>query len=305
LSSVLIVGPGNDPQANRVARAIRARGGRVARLDSHVFPERTRISFRDGNLSVGGRRVEQPDSVYLRSLLCDPLHPEFHDDLTTRPYGLVAQTDEKYALLTSVLLTLERRGARLVNGLEANAQHGRKPYQLELLRACGLPVPRFLASNDPRAVRGFVRTVRKAVYKPLAGGATVRQVEKEDLTDDRLSALSMAPVLFQELVEGVSVRAYVVGRRVVAAAEIRSDELDYRRDEQTVAPTRLSAGERRAVIRAARVCGMAFSGVDLIRSDRAFTILECNPSPMFAVFEKKTGFDVAGPLADLLLAGRG
>ena len=61
--------------------------------------------------------------------------------------------------------------------------------------------------------------------------------------------------------------------------------------------------ERRAAIRAARVCGMAFSGVDLIRSDRAFTILECNPSPMFSVFEKKTGFDVAGPVADLLVTG--
>jgi len=162
LSSVLIVGPRGDPQADRVARAIRARGGRAVRLDSHAFPERTRISFRAGVLSVGGRRLEQPDSVYIRSLVCDPLHPEFHEALTTRPHGLLAQTDEKYALLTSVLLTLERRGARLVNGLEANAQHGRKPYQLELLRTCGLPVPRFLASNDPRAVRGFVQTVRKA-----------------------------------------------------------------------------------------------------------------------------------------------
>ncbi len=305
MSSVLIVGPGDDPEANRVARAVRGRGGRVARLDTRAFPERTRVSFRNGDLLVGGRRLEQPGSVYVRSLLCDPLHPEFQDELRTRPHGLLAQTDEKYALLTSVLLTLEGRGARLVNGLEANAQHGRKPYQLELLRTGGLPVPRFLASNDPRAVRGFVRTVRKAVYKPLAGGATVRQVEKRDLTDERLSALALAPVLFQELVEGVPVRAYVVGRRVMAAAEIHSDELDYRRDEQAVVATTLSVGERRAAVRAARVCGMAFSGVDLIRSNRAFTILECNPSPMFAVFEKKAGQDVAEPLAGLLLAGRG
>jgi hypothetical protein len=31
-------------------------------------------------------------------------------------------------------------------------------------------------------------------------------------------------------------------------------------------------------------------------------VLECNPSPMFAVFEDKTGADVSGPLAALLLA---
>jgi glutathione synthase/RimK-type ligase-like ATP-grasp enzyme len=42
---------------------------------------------------------------------------------------------------------------------------------------------------------------------------------------------------------------------------------------------------------------MRFTGVDLIRSRRRFVVLECNPSPMFAVFEEKTALDVAGPLA--------
>ena len=46
---------------------------------------------------------------------------------------------------------------------------------------------------------------------------------------------------------------------------------------------------------------MAFSGVDLIRTAQGFKVLECNPSPMFAVFEKKTGLDIAGPLAAFLL----
>jgi ribosomal protein S6--L-glutamate ligase len=135
----------------------------------------------------------------------------------------------------------------------------------------------------------------------LAGGATVREVAAGDLTDDRLTALTLAPVLFQAYVPGIPVRAYVVGRRVVAAAEIHSAELDYRRGEESVVPTRLTALERRAVLAAARVCGMMFAGVDLIRSDAGFHILECNPSPMFAVFEDKTGLRVAEPLASLLL----
>ena len=46
---------------------------------------------------------------------------------------------------------------------------------------------------------------------------------------------------------------------------------------------------------------MRVTGVDLIRGPRGFKVLECNPSPMFAVFEEKTGLDVAGPLADYLL----
>jgi glutathione synthase/RimK-type ligase-like ATP-grasp enzyme len=213
----------------------------------------------------------------------------------------LAQLNEKRAMLASLVQVLRARGVRIVNDFEADAQHRQKPYQLTLLHDAGLPVPRFIATNHPPAVRRFVREVGRAVYKPLAGGATVHEVQREDLSDDRLSTLQLAPVLFQELVSGTSVRAYVVGRKVVAAAEIQSTELDYRRDEQAVVPTRLTPIERRAAVAAARTCGMAFTGVDFIRAESRFVVLECNPAPMFAVFERKAGLDVAGPLAAYLL----
>ena len=203
-------------------------------------------------------------------------------------------------MLESLLLMLQQQGSALINSLEANYQHRRKPYQLALLEGRGLPVPRWLATNNPDHVREFVRSVGQAVYKPLAGGATVRLVEKRDLSKQRLAALAVAPVLFQEYIRGAAVRAYVVGRRVVAAAEIHSSEIDYRRDEAAVVPTRVSRAERAACFAAARACGMAFTGVDLIRHAAGFHILECNPSPMFATFEEKTGQDVAGPLSEFL-----
>jgi glutathione synthase/RimK-type ligase-like ATP-grasp enzyme len=130
----------------------------------------------------------------------------------------------------------------------------------------------------------------------------VRLVEENDLTDERLESLAAAPVLFQEYVPGTPVRAYVVGRRVPAAAEIISPEIDYRRQEDAVIPTALSREERAAALAATRACGMQFTGVDLIRMPKGFRVLECNPSPMFGVFEEKTGLDVAGPLAELLLS---
>lgn len=260
------------------------------------------MTMRGGALYLGGRRVPLPCAAYLRGLCASPFAPAFAEDLRTRPKGLVAQCEEKAGLLAAMLMFLQRQGVLLINDLEANAQHGRKPYQLELLRRAGLPIPRYIATNDPRAVKSFVREVGRAVYKPVGGGATVRELENTDLSDERLSALALAPVLFQELIEGISVRAYVVGKQVVAAAEIHSPELDYRRDEGEIIPTRLSGAERRACVAAAKACGMSFSGVDLIRMSTDFCVLECNPSPMFAVFEKKTGLDVAGPLARLLLS---
>lgn len=300
----LILAGRKDPEARRAATEVRALGGHVLRCDTAAFPERVLLSIRDGELRFGRRVFPLPKTLYLRGLGAHPLTSEFQKDLDTRPRGLIAQCEEKRAMLVSLVLTLQRRGVRIVNDLDANAQHSYKPYQLELLRSHGLPVPHWLATNDPKAVRKFVRHVGQAVYKPLSGGATVRLVEEDDLSDERLSALSLAPVLFQELVDGVSVRAYVVHRRVVAAAEIHSPEVDYRRDEHDVTPTQLRADEKHAVVAAAWACGMAFCGVDLIRHPGGLKIIECNPSPMFYVFEHKTGVNIAGPLARLLVGKR-
>ena len=45
---------------------------------------------------------------------------------------------------------------------------------------------------------------------------------------------------------------------------------------------------------------MVFAGVDMMRTTEGHVLLESNPSPMFAVFEDKTGADVSGPLAEYL-----
>lgn len=299
---VALFGAKGDPQIRRVRGAIVERGGQVFHLDSVAFPESVIVSVDEERIRVNGKPCPAPiHSVYLRSLGTSHRAPDLARELKQRPHGLLAQLDECGSLTVSAVLALESQGARLVNSPDVNAQHGRKPYQLRLLHTAGLPVPRFLASNDPKAVRAFVKRVKRAVYKPLAGGATVQEVEAGDLNDERLAALAYAPVLFQELIEGTSVRVYVVGNRVVAAGEIHSRELDYRRGEDAVLATKVSAAERRAALTAARACSMRFSGVDLIRTTRGFVVLECNPSPMFAVFEEKTGLDVAGPLAQYLL----
>ena len=43
---------------------------------------------------------------------------------------------------------------------------------------------------------------------------------------------------------------------------------------------------------------MAFTGIDLRRrDDGSFAVLECNPSPMFAAIERRTG---ATPVSDAI-----
>ncbi len=303
MNPILIVGSPKDPQAKRVASAVRSFGGDAVFLNSALFPERAKFSLENGVLRVGARRYARPTAVYLRGFHAAVLAEDFERDLRERPQGLMAQMDEKSAFLISAMLTYEALGVPVVNGPWVNAQHSNKPYQLALLKRAGLRVPDWIATNDPAAVRRFVRQHRAVVYKPLSGGATVRAVTPADLAADRLAALRFAPVLFQKRIDGVSVRSFVVGNKVVASAELHSTELDYRRKEDAVVATALTPEERRMAVAAAKACGMRFSGVDFIRGPRKPYLLECNPSPMFAVFEDKTGLDVAGPFARYLLGG--
>jgi glutathione synthase/RimK-type ligase-like ATP-grasp enzyme len=115
-------------------------------------------------------------------------------------------------------------------------------------------------------------------------------VSAEDLSGARLRSLAAAPVLFQEELAGRNIRVYVVGGKVAAVFEIVSEELDYRGTEVAVRVDEATGAERAACVAAAAACGMAFTGIDLRRGAGGdFAVLECNPSPMFAGIERRTG----------------
>ncbi len=186
------------------------------------------------------------------------------------------------------------------------AQHFRKLEQLDTLRAAGVPVPATLATNDPDAVAAFAGELDGAVvYKPLAGGALCRRLAPADLEPERLALLARAPVLFQEEVPGRNLRVYVVAGEEAASYEIRSEALDYRGSETAVVAASLTDEERKACRKAAEACGMTLAGIDVRRRpDGTFAVLECNPSPMFAAIERRTGATpVSAAVAEALLTG--
>jgi glutathione synthase/RimK-type ligase-like ATP-grasp enzyme len=128
------------------------------------------------------------------------------------------------------------------------------------------------------------------VNTPRGGGGLCRRATAADLRPPRLRALAAAPVLFQEEVAGRNIRVYVVAREVAACYEIVSDALDYRGAETAVHATAPTDAERDACCAAAHACGMPFTGIDIRRRpDGTFALLECNPSPMFAAIERRTG----------------
>jgi glutathione synthase/RimK-type ligase-like ATP-grasp enzyme len=270
-------------------------------LDLSRFPAARQLSIRDGVPSARGLDLGTVHAWYVRSLpLPLPFLPADRTDY--------AAGRERRSFVAGFVSGLADAGAVLVNPPATLAQHFRKLEQLDTLRAAGVPVPATLATNDPDAVAAFAGALDGAVvYKPLAGGALCRRLAPADLELERLALLARAPVLFQAEVPGRNLRVYVVAGEEAASYEIRSEALDYRGSETAVVAASLTDEERNACRTAAEACGMTLAGIDVRRRpDGTFAVLECNPSPMFAAIERRTGATpVSAAVAEALLSGAG
>ena len=113
-----------------------------------------------------------------------------------------------------------------------------------------------------------------------------------------------ADFLVQEFIKeagGSDVRAFVIGRRVVAAMQRSAAEGEFRSNLHrggSAQPTKLSPEERRTAIKAAQTMGLAVAGVDILRSSRGPLIMEVNSSPGLRGIEEASGKDIAGRVID-------
>ena len=103
----------------------------------------------------------------------------------------------------------------------------------------------------------------------------------------------------------ISSPGYVVGGQLVALAEVvHGDVVDWRCDVRALRPVRVRQEVAQVATGAAGALGLTFAGVDVEEEGGEGGcpwVLDVNPSPMFAGFEKMSGLDVAGPLADCLI----
>jgi glutathione synthase/RimK-type ligase-like ATP-grasp enzyme len=71
--------------------------------------------------------------------------------------------------------TLERQGARVLNGADVFALELSKSVQATLLRTLGIDTPWSVTFNDPAALRGYAGEIRwPAILKPDQGGSGAR-----------------------------------------------------------------------------------------------------------------------------------
>lgn len=208
----------------------------------------------------------------------------------------------------AVLRQFEMMGVYPLNESVAIGRSRDKLRSLQLLSRDGVGLPVTAFAHDSKRTDDLLDIVGGApvVIKLLEGTQGIGVV----LSETHKSAKSVVEafhganvaILVQEFIkeaEGSDIRAFVVGRSLVAAMERKGAKDDFRSNLHrggTANMIELTPLEKATALRAARSMGLNVAGVDMLRSSHGPVVIEVNSSPGLEGIEKATGVDVANTI---------
>ncbi|MBI2720408.1 MAG: 30S ribosomal protein S6--L-glutamate ligase [Rhizobiales bacterium] len=205
----------------------------------------------------------------------------------------------------AVLRQFEMMGVYPLNESVAIGRSRDKLRSLQILSREGVGLPVTAFANESTRTDDVIELVGGApvVIKLLEGTQGIGVVLGETHKSARsvIEAFHGADVaiLVQEFIkeaEGRDIRAFVVGRRIVATMERAGAKGDFRSNLHrggTAKTVELSAIEKATALKAAHSMGLNVAGVDMLRSDHGPVVMEVNSSPGLEGIEKTTSVDVA------------
>ncbi len=206
---------------------------------------------------------------------------------------------------TAVVRQFQLMGVFPTNEADAIARARDKLRALQLLTQAGVGLPTTSYAHSTKDINGLIDVVggTPLVVKLLEGTQGVGVVLAETLSAARsvIAAFRQldADILVQRYIKeakGADIRAFVVGRKTVAAMERRAAPGEFRANIHqgaSAAATKLTPEERKTAIAAARAVGLSVCGVDFLRTPDGPLVLEVNSSPGLEGIEKASGIDVA------------
>jgi hypothetical protein len=196
---------------------------------------------------------------------------------------------------------------RVCNRPSAMASNFSKPYQAQFIERSGLATPPTLVTNEPDALRQFVKEHRRVIYKSVSSvRSIVREIGPVELT--RLDKLRSLPTQFQAYIPGVNWRVHVVGQHLFAT-RIESEAVDYRyaqRDGHEIEMRALALPDEIAerCLSLSALLSLPFCGIDLKQTPEGqFYCFEVNPSPAYTYYQAHTGQPIAQALTRWLAYG--
>lgn len=280
-------------------------------IPTHVFDiqlggkTRPEVVIGHDRLSWAGVDFSDIEAVHIRCMAVNTpvavppvMNESNHAELRAR----FLREQEYQSVARSFFAQLQARGKLVVNTLtRAYVDHDTKAQLYQKLHEAGFCVPNTLMSNDTTQVRAFFDKVGDAVAKPSIGIGSTRKVS--DYDKSRLHELCKSPVLFQELIEGDTIRVHIVGDKVVLALRIISAEgqVDSRTDPQGFVYFKMPDEEERKLVEATHFLGLHYAAWDILAArDGRFAYLDCNPGPFILWIGENNTRAVFEQLANML-----
>jgi glutathione synthase/RimK-type ligase-like ATP-grasp enzyme len=198
------------------------------------------------------------------------------------------------------------RGKAVINPPQFGSIGVMKPYQLQVMKSLGLPMPASILTNSPAEALEFARQHRHVIYKPAMGGAGTGLLDEETLK--RIESVKNNYVIFQEYIPGDDVRVYLTRDGIISSSLIRSSTIDFREDplytssNENITPVEIPPDIQDMCMKGLKRLGLEYSAVDLRRTPKGeYFFFEFNLHPAFLFVEEKTGVSISGGLTDYLL----
>ena len=212
----------------------------------------------------------------------------------------------------AVLRQFEMMGSYPLNESVAITRSRDKLRSLQILARAGVGLPLTGFAHSTKNTKDLINLVGGAplVVKLLEGthgkGIVLAETRKAAETIIEAFRQLKANFLVQEFIKeagGSDIRAFVVGRKVVAAMMRTAAEGEFRSNLHrggSSALIRLTPEERSTAIRSARKMGLNVAGVDILRSNHGPVVMEVNSSPGLEGIETATGKDIAGMIIEFM-----
>ena len=180
-----------------------------------------------------------------------------------------------------------------------------KLYQLSVARKCGLSYPDTLVSNDPVAIKDFIKSHNNVIYKSFMPhlwhnlSSDINYALYATLIDESMigndSSVLICPGIYQKYIDKkYDLRVTVIGNKVFSALIQSKDKLafiDWRRhslgENIEICDSSLPTSYKSKIMKLVRSMGLAFGCIDLaVDKNNDIFFLEINQSGHFLFIEQ-------------------
>jgi ribosomal protein S6--L-glutamate ligase len=213
---------------------------------------------------------------------------------------------------TAVVRQFEMTGAFCVNSATGITNSRDKLLAHQIMASSGLPMPITAFASSPHdtddliAMVGGPPLVVKLLRSTQGKGVVLAENKKSAQSVIDAFRNAEANFLVQQFIAdagGKDIRCIVLDGKVIAAMCRNAPPDDFRANLHaggSATPIKITSEERKLAVRAARLMGLKFAGVDMVRSSKGPLLLEVNSSPGLQGIETTTGHDVASSVIEFI-----